>query len=50
LLYLTDRPDAPELRRRLGLGPESRALIFSTEGATDPVSYERIVNAGCRPG
>lgn len=31
------------LRQRLGLGPESRVLLFGCEGATDPVAYEKIV-------
>lgn len=30
-------------REKLGLGPESRVLLFGTEGATDPEVYERIV-------
>ncbi len=33
------RPIADEI----GLGPESKILLFSTEGATDPESYKRIV-------
>jgi diaminopropionate ammonia-lyase len=32
-----------ELRQRLGLGPESRVLLFGCEGATDPAAYEQIV-------
>ncbi|HSF26249.1 MAG TPA: diaminopropionate ammonia-lyase [Actinomycetes bacterium] len=28
---------------RLGLGPNDRVLVVSTEGATDPVAYDRIV-------
>ncbi len=32
-----------ELRQRLGLGPESRVLLFGCEGATDPSAYEQIV-------
>lgn len=32
-----------ELRKRLGLGPDSRILLFGTEGATDPALYEQIV-------
>jgi diaminopropionate ammonia-lyase len=35
------------LRARLALGPESRVLLFSTEGATDPDIYERVMNDGC---
>jgi diaminopropionate ammonia-lyase len=35
-----------DLRRRLALGPDSRILVFGTEGATDPELYQSIV---CRP-
>lgn len=31
-------------RHRLGLGPTSRILLFSTEGATDPESYRQAVH------
>lgn len=30
-------------RERLGIGPASRVLLISTEGATDPVAYREIV-------
>jgi diaminopropionate ammonia-lyase len=33
----------PRARAALGLGEESRVLLFSTEGATDPDLYRRIV-------
>ncbi len=34
-------------RAALGLGPASRALVFSTEGATDdPALYQRLVGGG----
>ncbi len=33
----------PAMREQLGLGPESRILVFGTEGATDPALYEAIV-------
>ena len=33
----------PAMRGHLGLGPESRVLVFGTEGATDPALYEEIV-------
>ncbi len=33
----------PAMRDQLGLGPESRVLVFGTEGATDPALYEAIV-------
>ncbi len=34
----------PAARAALKLGPASRVLLFSTEGATDPELYERLVN------
>ncbi|WP_458097307.1 diaminopropionate ammonia-lyase [Roseomonas sp. WA12] len=33
-------------REGLGLGPESRVLLFGTEGATDRNLYERLVTGG----
>jgi diaminopropionate ammonia-lyase len=33
----------PFARTALGLTPESRVLVFGTEGATDPELYERLV-------
>ena len=33
----------PAARAALALGPASRVLAFSTEGATDPALYERLV-------
>lgn len=33
----------PAARTALALGPDSRVLLFSTEGATDPELYERLV-------
>lgn len=33
----------PYARAALGLGEESRVLLFGTEGATDPVLYARLV-------
>ena len=27
----------------LGLGPHARALVFNTEGATDPARYRELV-------
>lgn len=32
----------PEIRDRLGLAPESRILVFGTEGATDPAAYRAM--------
>lgn len=34
----------PEAAAALGLNAESRVLVFSTEGATDPLLYERLVH------
>lgn len=35
----------PAARAALNLGPESRVLLFSTEGATDPALYKSLVTA-----
>ena len=35
----------PAARAALNLGPESRVLLFSTEGATDPALYQSLVTA-----
>ena len=32
-----------EARESLGLGPDSRVLVFGTEGDTDPELYKKIV-------
>ncbi|MCD8351870.1 MAG: diaminopropionate ammonia-lyase [Planctomycetaceae bacterium] len=42
-------PDFADLRKALGLGPDSRILLFSTEGDTDPDMYRRIVWDGAYP-
>jgi diaminopropionate ammonia-lyase len=36
-------PEAPEIRGETGLDRSATVLLLSTEGATDPESYERIV-------
>ncbi|WP_052402005.1 diaminopropionate ammonia-lyase [Muricoccus aerilatus] len=36
----------PSARAALGLGPESRVLLFGTEGATDRAVYEDLVTGG----
>ncbi len=36
----------PEARAALGLDRASRVLLFSTEGATDPALYARLVGSG----
>ena len=39
-------PACAQLRRALELGSNSRVLLFSTEGDTDPAQYENIVWGG----
>jgi len=36
----------PALARSLGIGPQSRVLIIGSEGASDPLVYEKIVGRG----
>lgn len=36
-------PDGPRLRETWGLGADSRVLVLSTEGATDPDAYDEVV-------
>lgn len=38
----------PRLRERWDLGPRSRVLVLSTEGATDPGAYDEVVGRGPR--
>ncbi|MGE5652767.1 MAG: diaminopropionate ammonia-lyase [Bacillota bacterium] len=38
-----------ELRERLSLGPDSRVLLVSTEGDTDPANYRHVVWEGAYP-
>ncbi|MDD5938623.1 MAG: diaminopropionate ammonia-lyase [Clostridiales bacterium] len=45
---MTD-PACAALRDALGLGPDSRVLLFSTEGDTDPENYRNIVWNGAYP-
>ncbi|GGM60309.1 PLP-dependent lyase/thiolase [Deinococcus arenae] len=44
LLALVSSEGAGCARTRLGLTPDSTVLVISTEGATDPDAYARIVN------
>ena len=46
---LMDNPEYAPLRDALGLGEDSRVLLFSTEGDTDPEQYRRIVWGGAYP-
>ncbi len=43
LIELLQDPAAQEVRADLGIDAATRALVISTEGATDPANYERIV-------
>lgn len=43
LTALLTYPTAADLRARLAIGPTTRVLLFSTEGATDLEAYRRIV-------
>ncbi|HEX5689021.1 MAG TPA: hypothetical protein VFX76_03420, partial [Roseiflexaceae bacterium] len=43
LLELLTGPDAARVREMLGITPATSALVISTEGATDPDAYARIV-------
>jgi diaminopropionate ammonia-lyase len=38
----------PALRAAIGLGHDARVFVINTEGATDPVVYQRLV--GIAPG
>jgi diaminopropionate ammonia-lyase len=49
LTRLMDGAALAELRHALELGKESRALLFSTEGDTDPGHYRDIVWDGAFP-
>lgn len=42
-LIALSHPACAEARSDLGIGPSTRVLVLVTEGATDPVSYSRIV-------
>src|SRR5215217_436987 len=37
------RPEEAEVRGTLGIGDETRVLIFNSEGATDPDAYRRVM-------
>jgi diaminopropionate ammonia-lyase len=47
-VLMTDEGHA-DLRRALGLGPDSVVLCFSTEGDTDPETYRSVVWDGFNP-
>ena len=43
LMELLTNDDLAELRRQAGIGADSRFLLFSTEGDTDPGNYREVV-------
>ena len=43
LLEIFEQDSGESLRRRLGINASSRVLLISTEGATDPLLYQRVV-------
>ncbi len=43
LMELLDGRESDRARAALGIGPASRVLLLSTEGATDPAGYDAIV-------
>lgn len=43
LMALMQDPAYEPIRRHIGLNAASRVLVWSTEGATDPVGWERVV-------
>ena len=43
LLALLSVPELAAPRARFAVGPSSHVLVFSTEGATDPAEYARVV-------
>lgn len=50
LVYaLCTDPDCVEIKKQIGITPESRILCFSTEGDTDRENYRRIVWDGNLP-
>ena len=46
---LMENPACVPLKEALGLGEDSRVLLFSTEGDTDPEQYKKIVWGGAYP-
>ena len=49
LTELLTNPDMAQLREQAGIDKNSRILLFSTEGDTDPENYRRIVWEGLYP-
>ena len=49
LMALMQDPAYEAVRRHIGLGLDSRVLVWSTEGATDPPGWQRIVGRPVSP-
>ncbi|MCL2578462.1 MAG: diaminopropionate ammonia-lyase [Oscillospiraceae bacterium] len=49
LTELLTSPEMAELRKEAGIDKDSRILLFSTEGDTDPENYRKIVWEGLYP-
>ena len=45
LLELLNGPHAEMVRQRLDIGLSTRVLLVSTEGATDPEAFRKIVGS-----
>jgi diaminopropionate ammonia-lyase len=43
LVYMMEKPGLEPLKKALNIQPDSRFLLFSTEGDTDPDMYRKIV-------
>ncbi len=46
---IMEDPDYADLKEALGLDGNSRVLLFSTEGDTDPIRYREVVWGGAYP-
>jgi diaminopropionate ammonia-lyase len=44
LVELMENTNNRDLVEKLSLGPESKILLISTEGATDPENYRRVIS------
>ena len=44
LVELMENTDNRDMVEKLSLGPESKILLISTEGATDPENYRRVIS------
>ena len=48
---LCEKATAPveKIKQAMNIGPDSKLLVFNTEGATDPVNYREILWYGKYP-